>query len=42
MDINEIFGWVASLLDMLGLRPFVMAVAIVSVALTLLNRVMRS
>lgn len=38
MEINEIFGWVGALLDMFGLRPFVMAFAIVSVALGLLAR----
>lgn len=39
MEINEIFGWVGSLMDMLGLRPFIIAIAIVGVALTLVGRV---
>lgn len=42
MQISEIFGWAGSLLDMLGLRPFVLALAIVSVAITLVQRLMRS
>lgn len=40
MEISEIFGWAGSLLDMFGLRQFVVALAIVSVALTLLSRLM--
>lgn len=38
MELNEIFGWVGSLLDMFGLRPFVLAFAVVSVAIALVHR----
>ncbi len=40
MEVGEYLGWAASLVDTLGLRGYILALAIVGVSVSLLKRLM--